>query len=284
MQILTLFNSGFALQNGKMKKYLSFFRINFIGALQYRAAALGGLATQYAWGFMYLLMFQAFYRSNPSAIPMPYDQLVSYIWLNQAFLVLFLSYRYDQSIVNSITQGGIAYDMVRPVNLYGMWLCKDLASRCAGALLRCAPVLLLAAVLPEPFGMHLPASIEAFTLFLLSMLLGTLNTASFVILQYITIFYTLSPAGIRYIWLALAELLSGGLIPLTFFPDGIRQVVELLPFASMQNVPLRIYSGNLSGDAALQAVLLQIFWAAFMTCGGIFLMNRATRRVVVQGG
>lgn len=267
-----------------MKKYLSYFRINFIGMLQYRAAALGGLATQYAWGFMYLLLFQAFYRSNPSAVPMPYNQLVSYIWLNQSFLVLFMTYRYDHSIVDSITHGGIAYDMVRPVNLYGMWFSKDLASRSAGALLRCVPVLLLAAVLPEPFGMHLPASSGAFALFLLSMLLGTLNATVFVILQYETIFYTLSSTGIRYIFIALGELLSGGLIPLTFFPDGIRQVVELLPFASMQNVPLRIYSGNLNGDAALQAVLLQIFWAAVMTCGGILLMSRATRRVVVQGG
>lgn len=267
-----------------MKKYLSYFRINFIGALQYRAAALGGLATQYAWGFMYLLLFQAFYRSNPSAIPMPYEQLVSYIWLNQAFLVLFMAYRYDHSIVDSITQGGIAYDLVRPVNLYGMWLAKDIASRSAGALLRCVPVLLLAAVLPQPFGMHPPASASAFALFLLSVILGTLNTAAFVILQYITVFYTMSATGVRYICIALAELLSGGLIPLTFFPDGIRQVVELLPFASMQNAPLRIYSGNLSGDEALLAVLLQIFWAAVLTVGGIFLINRATRRVVVQGG
>lgn len=267
-----------------MKKYLSYFRINFIGALQYRAAALGGLATQYAWGFMYLLLFQAFYRSNPAAVPMPYEQLTSYIWLNQSFLVLFRTYRYDNTIVDSITQGGIAYDMVRPVNLYGMWLSKDIASRSAGVLLRCVPLLLLAAILPEPFGMHLPASAGAFTLFLLSMLLGTLNAAAFVMLQYITIFYTMSPTGIRSIFIALSDLLGGSLIPLTFFPNGIRQIAELLPFASMQNAPLRIYSGNLSGNAAVQAVFLQAFWAAVMIGCGILLMNRTTKRVVVQGG
>ena len=35
-----------------MKKYLSLLRMRFIAGLQYRAAALAGIATQFAWGFM----------------------------------------------------------------------------------------------------------------------------------------------------------------------------------------------------------------------------------------
>lgn len=267
-----------------MKKYLSFFRIRFAASLQYRAAALGGLATQFAWGFMYLLMFQAFYRSDPSSIPMPYDQLVSYIWLQQAFLVLFTTYRYDGQIIESITSGGIAYEVVRPTNLYFMWLVKDIAQHCAGAFLRCAPILIVAALLPQPFGMHLPVSAAAFGIFLLSMLLGALNASAFIVLQYITVFYTMSPQGIRSISLAVGELLAGGFIPLTFFPDGIRQVVELLPFAAMQNVPLRIYSGNLAGSNMWFMLLMQIFWAIVLTGGGYLLMQHAKKRVVVQGG
>lgn len=267
-----------------MKKYLSFFRIRFIAGLQYRAAAIGGLATQFAWGFMYLLMFQAFYRSDPSAIPMPYEQLASYIWLQQAFLVLFMTYVYDRELIDSIKQGGIAYEMVRPADLYFMWLTKDLAKRTAGAFLRCAPILIVAALLPAPFGMNLPASPIAFIMFLLTLILGTLCSASFVILQYITVFYTMSDGGIRSISIALSELLVGGLVPLTFFPDGIRQVVELLPFASMQNVPLRVYSGNLAGQEMVFAALLQVFWCVVMIGGGYLLMGHAKKRVVVQGG
>ena len=32
-----------------MKKYLSFFRLRFITGLQYRTAALAGIATQFFW-------------------------------------------------------------------------------------------------------------------------------------------------------------------------------------------------------------------------------------------
>ena len=40
-----------------MKKYLSFFRIRCIAGLQYRTAAWAGMATQFAWGGMTILMF-----------------------------------------------------------------------------------------------------------------------------------------------------------------------------------------------------------------------------------
>ena len=38
--------------------------------LQYRAAALAGIVTQFAWGFLEILMFRAFYRADASAFPM----------------------------------------------------------------------------------------------------------------------------------------------------------------------------------------------------------------------
>ena len=50
-----------------MKKYLSFFRIRFIAGLQYRAAAWAGIATQFAWGGMTILMFWAFYQSGETS-------------------------------------------------------------------------------------------------------------------------------------------------------------------------------------------------------------------------
>ncbi|MDR2559396.1 MAG: ABC transporter permease, partial [Oscillospiraceae bacterium] len=73
-----------------MKTYLSLFRIRFINGLQYRAAALAGLSTQFAWGFMEILAFSAFFRANPAAFPMEFSHLVSYIWIQQAFLALLM--------------------------------------------------------------------------------------------------------------------------------------------------------------------------------------------------
>jgi ABC-2 type transport system permease protein len=266
-----------------MKKYFSIFRIRFINKLQYRAAALGGLATQFAWGFMLILGYMAFYRADPSAFPMSLPQMTSYVWMQQAFLVLFTPMVYANDISESIESGSIAYEMVRPTDLYSRWFIQVSADRVAGCALRCFPVLLVAFLLPEPFRMTLP-SLATLPHFLLSSALALGVVAAYSMIVYATVFYTLSVRGIRSASIALADFLSGAIIPLPFFPEPVREVVELLPFAAMQNAPLRIYSGSFIGAEAARAVGLQAFWLIVLLVAGRLLMRRALRRVVVQGG
>lgn len=267
-----------------MRKYVSFFRMRFINGLQYRAAAYAGIATQFAWGFMEILMFRAFYAVDPDAFPMEFSQLSSYIWLQQAFLALFMTWFLENDIFTAITSGNVAYELVRPMNLYHIWFAKNLASRLSKAVLRCMPILVVAAFLPPPYCLSLPSGFSTFLWFLVSMALGFLAAVAFCMLVYITTFYTLSPIGIRIIAVTIVEFLSGGVVPIPFFPDGIRFIFELLPFASMQNMPLRIYSGNITGNDVLAGITLQVFWLAVMVCVGRLLMNRALKRVVIQGG
>jgi len=267
-----------------MKKYKSFLRIRFINGLQYRAAAYAGVATQFAWGFMELLMFRAFYKADPSAFPMEFSQLSSYIWLQQAFLALFMTWFFENDIFEAIARGNVAYELVRPMNLYNMWFVKNVASRLSRAALRCMPILLVAFHLPRPYNISLPDSPASFLAFLVSMALGTFVVVAFCMLVYITTFYTLSPLGVKIISISLVDFLSGSLIPLPFLPDGIRSVVELLPFASIQNVPLRIYSGNIAGSDAGLGIALQAFWLIALVALGRLAMTRALKKVVVQGG
>nr|MDD6335109.1 ABC transporter permease [bacterium] len=201
-----------------MKKYFCFFRIRFINGLQYRAAALAGVCTQFFWGALTILMFSAFYKSAPDAFPMPFEALSSYIWLQQAFLSLFMTWFYETQIFDSITQGHIAYELCRPIDLYGMWFIRNMANRLSRAALRCLPILLVAALLPAPWGLSLSHSPGAFLLFVVSMLMGFLVLVAMSMLIYISVFYSMSPLGIRTLATSVMEFLSGAIIPLPFFP------------------------------------------------------------------
>ena len=119
-----------------MKKYWAIFRMRFINNLQYRTAALAGLATNFAWGFMLILSFNALYRANPAGFPMEFSQMVSYIWIQQALLLLFAGWFRLRAVDDGIIEGMIAYELVRPVDLYGRWLCQNIAVGAAGP--RCA--------------------------------------------------------------------------------------------------------------------------------------------------
>jgi len=267
-----------------MKKYFSFFKIRFINGFQYRAAAYAGVVTQFAWGFMEILMFKAFYKDNPHSFPMEFSQLSSYIWLQQAFLALFMLWMYDNDIFVSITSGNVAYELTRPLDLYNMWFTKNLAVRLSRAVLRCVPVLAVAVLLPEPYGIAPPVSLFGFLMFIISMILAFLCLVALSMLVYITAFYTLSPMGIRLIAATLNEFLTGSIIPLPFFPEKLKKIISFTPFASMQNLPFRIYSGNIAGEEMLRGILVQIFWVVALIFAGRLWMARAVKKVVVQGG
>lgn len=267
-----------------MNKYLSFFKIRLTNGLQYRAAAWAGIATQFAWGGMTLLMFWAFYQNGENTFPMTFPELSSYIWLQQAFLAFYMAWYFDNDIFNSITGGNIAYELCRPIDLYAMWFVKNMAVRLSRAILRCFPILIVAAFLPKPFNISLPYNSVAGLMFIISLILGFLVLVAFSMLIYISVFYTLSPLGIRILTTSVVEFLAGAIIPLPFFPQKLQTLVMLLPFASMQNTPFQIYNGYIAGSAILKSVLLQIIWLGLLLIWGKLLMQQALKKVVVQGG
>lgn len=267
-----------------MKKYISFFRLRFSMGIQYRAAAAAGIVTQYAWGFLEIMVFFAFYEADASAFPMTLSQTVTYVWLQQSFFCLFVAWMMENEIFDTIMNGNIAYELCHPVKIYYMWLSRSLANRVSRTVLRSFPILLVAVLLPSPWGISAPASLFHFVVFTAALLLGLGVTVAFCTLVYILAFFTVSAQGLRIFFTSVVEFLAGGIIPLPFLPDGLRLVLELLPFASMQNVPLRVYSGNMSGTEMRNAIALQIFWLAMLVLLGQLLCKLAEKRITVQGG
>lgn len=272
---LALFGTG---------KYLSFFRLRFSMGLQYRVAALAAMSTQFVWGCMEIMMFHAFYRANPDAFPMTLPAIASYVWFQQAFLALFAPWMLENEIFDAVMNGNIAYELCRPVALYPMWFARSLALRLSRASLRCVPILLFAALLPEPYGLTWPIGPTALGAFLLSLVLSVLVVVAFGVIIYGLTFRTISPRGVKMFLTSLMEFFTGSIIPLPFLPEKMAEILELLPFAAMQNVPLRIYSGDLSGPRMTTAIELQIFWLIVLVITGYLLCHIGQKHVTVQGG
>lgn len=267
-----------------MKAYFSVFRIRLINSLQYRAVALGEIVTRFFWAFFEILAFAAVYAADGADFSMAFSQTAAYIWMQQALYAVFAVSYGDADIYEPIRTGGIAYELVRPADLYTRWLFSAAGNRVAPLCTSFLPMLLLAFLLPAPYRLLLPESILQFLLFLLSAVLGLFVTVSISTLMHISMFFTLSHRGTRIIFTAVSNLLSGGLIPLAFFLDSVRAVVQWLPFAAMRDIPLRIYCGTLTGSAVWSGLLLQVLWLVALVAFGKLWMRASLKKVVVQGG
>lgn len=267
-----------------MKKYYLFFKLRFAQGVQYRMASLTALTTQLIWGLMECFAYKAIAEASGGNLPMNYASIVSYIWLKEAFLVLFNTWAADNDIFDMIQSGNIAYELCRPVSIYSMWFARTVGGRISEALLRCVPILICAFLMPKPYRMSLPVSIKAFGLFILTMLLGLGITVAFCTLVYMLCFFTISPQGWRMVLTGAVDFLSGNIIPLPFFPQKYLKIVELSPFAYMQNVPFRIYCGDLAGADMYSAILKQILWLVLLIFMGVLIWKKAEKKIVVQGG
>ncbi len=97
-------------------------------------------------------------------------------------------------------------------------------------------------------------------------------------------FWTTDARGLGSLVLIASTFLSGFLIPLDFFPDWLRRVVVLLPFASTIQIPADVFMERLGPSALVGALALQAFWACVLLGAAQGVVGLATRRVVVQGG
>ena len=77
---------------------------------------------------------------------------------------------------------------------------------------------------------------------------------------------------------------AGFMLPLGMWPDSLRQVVVLLPFAAMVSIPIDVILGKLHGVDLLAALALPALWAIVMLGLGRLVLGAALRKLVVQGG
>ena len=266
------------------KAYVSVFNLRLSAGMQYRTAAYAGIATQFFWGFMLIMIYSAFYSGYAAEPPMSLPQLTTYVWLQQAFLAFIALWFRDNELLQLITTGNIAYELCRPSDLYGFWYAKLLAQRLSAAILRCFPILLVAGFLPQAYRLRLPPDPGAFLLFLITLLLGLLVLVAISMLIYISVFVTLSSTGSLLMFGILGEFFAGMIIPIPLMPEWLQRIAYALPFRWAADFPFRVYTGHIPAGEAAAGILIQLVWLIVLVAFGKFLMNRIMRRLVVQGG
>src|SRR5687768_16312486 len=111
-----------------MTAYFSIIKCRFYALVQYRGAAIAGLITQIFWGFVHMMILEAFYKQSSMSQPLTLNHAITFVWLGQALLHL-LPWTIDKEIERQVRTGNVAYELVRPIDLYWFWFSRALAIR-----------------------------------------------------------------------------------------------------------------------------------------------------------
>ena len=258
-------------------------KMKFKEQLQYRTAAISGIATQLFFGFMQISLFTAFLIQDQSSFTIA--QMATYIWLQQAFFSLFKYWDVCKTeISNKIVNGDISYQLIRPVHLYDNWFFIVISKSLGMLFMRAIPMLIISFLLPIGIGLMLPVSIENLLLFLVSVCISAFLVTAINCITYVLTLYTLSPKGISSFMVAIAAFFAGSVVPIPMLPVWFQKILNFLPFRYVSDLPFRIYMGNINGIDALFQILIQIVWLVGIVGISRFIVSRKTKKLVVQGG
>lgn len=267
-----------------MRTYLSYFKLKIKTGLQYRQAAIAGILTQFFFGFVYSSVYIAFYESGSSNLPMELPKLISYLWLCQAFFsIIYLWYK-DKEIIKLIKTGNISYELARPQNLYFIWATKIMSERLAKVILRFLPILIVASVLPAPYTLDLTITLPMLLLFVVTFVLAVILMTLINVLMHLICLFTLDEKGIINVMAIIADLLSGLVIPIPFFPKSLQVINNFLPFRYVSDFPFRFYVGDIPINQCYQGIIIQIIWIIILFLIGKKLANIGFKKAVIQGG
>lgn len=194
------------------------------------------------------------------------------LWVITPFIA---DYLYRQ-----VYQGKIALDLARPVGFLDQLLAQQI-----GYTIGIIPFALLAA--PAAWllgGLQAPASAPAMTFYVVSLVLAYLISVLLGLLLGLSAFWTLEIGGFLGMYRFVSQFFAGALIPLQFFPPGLRVVTTVLPFQVQAYLPISLYLGQTRGASVLAVLALQLFWVVALYALAHVVWRRAVHRVVVQGG
>lgn len=266
-----------------MKRYLSVLRVRFLLLLQYRLAALASMFPRLLFGTVMIMVFKTFYQSSSATQPISYAQTVTYVWLGQALLSV-QPWNGDPEVMSMIRSGNIAYELCRPLSLYNYWFARAISLRTAPTLLHVVPTILFAALLPTEYSLKAPTSLAAVGSALLLLVGAILISCAITNLMSIATLFSIAGEGIVRLVPALVILCSGSVIPIPLFPPMIQRILHFLPFSGIVDTPQRFYVGVSSPTELLPFFLHQLIWTMILVLAGQWLLTRAMKRVVVQGG
>jgi ABC-2 type transport system permease protein len=205
---------------------------------------------------------------------------ITYTVLTQSLLMVMSAFG-NRELSDAIVKGDIVSDMSRPVNFYGLWAGLEFGRAFYYLLFRGLPTFVFGLLL---FGARLPATAVQAVLFGLALVMGVASSFAFRFILNSLAFWTNDARGVMYASNTAVIFLSGMLVPLNFLPDGVRAVLELLPFRAMAHLPVGIYLGKVEGAALVEAIFVQLGWVLLMVLVGRFMVSRMMRKLVIHGG
>jgi ABC-2 type transport system permease protein len=261
-----------------VEPYVEFAKKAFAREATYRLEVLTEIGSLILRVYILRSLWTALYAQNLAPINLPLHGMITYATVAM-LMSLILEVDGTRLIREKVREGTIATDLMKPISVPLYFFSDGVGQTLLHAVL-VVPSLLCALLLvhvdvppPATFGAFLIAFAIGYGVnFFLNFLMNSIA------------FWTLETFAAQLIVRWVSDLLSGQIIPLTFFPGILGRIVFSLPFAAIYSTPLLIYVGIIPRSQWLASFAVQVMWLVIFAGLSSLVWHFASRKVVIQGG
>jgi ABC-2 type transport system permease protein len=259
---------------------LPFARIGFLNMLAYRARYYVGVLTYLFNVAVYYFIWRAVFRHSTSVVGLSLAEMTTYLAVGWTIRSFYFN-EIDRDIAAQVQEGRLAMNLIRPVDFQTAMIADAAGQSAFRAVLFTLPI---AVVIGLVFPVRPPVSVLAGALFLVSAVFSFFLVAAINFSVGLIAIRTKSIQGILRAKYLVLEILSGLVIPTTFFPEPFRTILLASPFPHMNYTPAALYLGKVTGAGAVRLLALQAGWTLVLLAAGQYLWRKSRTRITIQGG
>ncbi|MEG1002719.1 ABC transporter permease [Clostridium sp.] len=267
----------------KIRLYKAFAKGRAKECVAYKSNVIMGVIGQIIMVLVTYFLWKAIYTSSTESVIKGFTLNEMLVYVMITFLIGYVtSSDVSYMISDEVKSGAIAMNLIKPINY---------RRRMVAASIGQFSFLIVLLFLPGAIGITaygiingVDINFASIIIFVISVFLGFLINTYYSYLFGLLAFKFYNLWGIGQIANAIIMLISGSLIPLTFFPELVQKAFNFLPFSSMIYTPAMIYLNKLSTFEIAKALILQVVWIIILIGLSKIMWNKVIDKLTIQGG
>ena len=193
------------------------------------------------------------------------------------FVSTIVSTKIDREVSDSIKNGEIINDLIKPIDYFTSKLFNSFGVSLFNFLHKALPLIIVTFIIMkikiDKIILLIPFSISIF--------FGIIINAEISYLTGVIGFWSISARGAIHFKEVIQKNFSGALVPLTFFPDSIQKISNILPFDKIIYYPVSILTTR---GSYVNCIGIQFSWCFLLFIIIKIVFNNGINKLTVQGG
>lgn len=215
-----------------------------------------------------------------------YDQyiyMLSYSIISR-ILVIFYALQGPYSILDHIRTGNITTYLLKPWNYFLNLLSEDVGHIIVSCVTCMLPMIIITVLL---FGstIQIDYSANSIILFIISISLSFIILFLIYSIVHMISFWIIEASSLTFLLGVVISFFSGKFLPDWMMPDGIKWLMEKLPFIWIYQRPIELLLNPVVLSKDITYVFLtQLLWIAVLALICVVMWRKAMNKLIIQGG